>query len=881
MIGRRPDVRATGPGSVAAERIDGGVSTKVDVFGSVSIPLEVARLDPRSVFADAEVEGFVGRRWLTERLDDFLVTRRAGYVWLEADAGLGKTAFAAWLVRTRGYVGHFSRQSSAGVTGALQNLAAQVITGCGLEEVAPGGMLPGWAVSGHGFGSLLHKAVSARRDRLVLVIDGLDEIGEPETDGLPLGLPPALPDGVFVVGTYRTGYRPGVPACESLPLRISQDDADNRGDLYTYLGAAATEEVLAAKLAECGLGDEAFCQLAVQRCGGVWVYLRYLLSEIRLGLRRADEWDDLPGNLWDFYLRQLQRWQRRTDWPQLQPVLATLAAVTEPVDVSLLSRLSGVNDRMLVRRCCDLWVRPFLTVEGGHARRYAIYHASFRQFLSGQLAPARRGESLDQAPVVAEQLHEAVTLAHGRIADHHLGIFGGLDTELDKLAAEPGLGGTDNGYPLRNLARHLQRAGRGEDLHRLLTCSRAIGPGRAVNVWFDTHDHAATLDVFLHDVDRARGLAEAITDAQVRSGRPPHGLGREVLYALMSASVHTMTNNVNLQLLLALVTAGVWEHTRSLGHARRLANPAERAEALAVLTPQLPIDQQPAVLAEALRAATAITNEYARTRALTGLAPHLPADQQPAVLAEALRAATAITNEYARAQALTGLAPHLPVDQLAEALRAATAITGEYARARALTGLAPHLPVDQLAEALRAATAITDEYARAEALTGLAPQLPIDQQPAALAEALQEATAITSEYFRAQALTGLAPHLPADQQAEALRAATAITDEYARAQALTGLAPHLPADQLAGVLRVSHVHDSQLVETVLARLRELQTPVATRNGMRVLRLALQRKHRASCLLAIGESAGMLSDDAGSATLAGFLVSVRNASLWWP
>ena len=65
MIGR-PDVHALGPGSVAAGRIEGGVTTYVDVFGSVSIPLEVARLDPARVFADADVAGFVGREWLRD-----------------------------------------------------------------------------------------------------------------------------------------------------------------------------------------------------------------------------------------------------------------------------------------------------------------------------------------------------------------------------------------------------------------------------------------------------------------------------------------------------------------------------------------------------------------------------------------------------------------------------------------------------------------------------------------------------------------------------------------------------------------------------------------------------------------------------------------------
>ena len=130
-----------------------------------------------------------------------------GYVFIEAEAGLGKTAFAAWLVKTRGYLSHFSRYAggrSARV--ALQNLSAQLITGFGLDEQAPGGMLPEWAQTPGGFESLLGIAAGRAREdgrRLVLVVDGLDE-AEPSGEGLPFGLPGLLP-GRGVCGRHVPG----------------------------------------------------------------------------------------------------------------------------------------------------------------------------------------------------------------------------------------------------------------------------------------------------------------------------------------------------------------------------------------------------------------------------------------------------------------------------------------------------------------------------------------------------------------------------------------------------------------------------------------------------------------------------------------------------
>ena len=155
-------------------------------------------------------------------------------MFIEAEAGLGKTAFAAWLVSTRGYLSHFSRYAGGrSVRVALQNLSAQLITGFGLDEQAPGGMLPEWAQTPGGLESLLGIAAGrARRDgrTLVLVVDGLDE-AEPSGEGLPFGLPGLLPDGVHVVGTYPAGRFPGRPDAPAATIRVRKDDPRNRDEI--------------------------------------------------------------------------------------------------------------------------------------------------------------------------------------------------------------------------------------------------------------------------------------------------------------------------------------------------------------------------------------------------------------------------------------------------------------------------------------------------------------------------------------------------------------------------------------------------------------------------------------------------------------------------
>jgi hypothetical protein len=815
-VTRRLDVSAPGEGAIAVGGDIGSAWTThigTQVLGMAAVPVAAAARDPGPIFTATGVDTFTGRGWLAGEVDRFIASNPCGYVFVEAEAGLGKTAFAAWLVKTRGYLSHFSRYSGGrSVRVALQNLSAQLVRDFGLDEQAPGGMLPEWAQAPGGFESVLGMASRRARERglrLVLVVDGLDE-AEPSGEGLAFGLPSLLPDGVYVVGTYRTGHWPGRPDSPAVTVLIGKDDLRNRRDIREFLTKAAGEEVLAARLAEASIDPADFVAVLAERCEGVWVYLRYVLQELRIGLRRPDAIGDLPSGLWNYYVAQIRYWQNDPAWDEsLLPLLATLGVAGEPLPTVVLARLAGDLDTVAVRRWCDFTFRPLLTTTRAPGvsapLRYEIYHASFRQVLKalpGEQSLDPREERPYELQALANELREATVAAHGRIADTYLSCFGGLTADLPVLAKNPGAASIDDGYPLRHLGRHLLHARRAADLHRLLGVAHPVSSGREDNVWFAAHDHADCLVSYLDDLARARQAAAAATDQALAQHQSGPALSTEIRYALMASSIASRAAGISAELLGLLIRAGIWSPRRGLDHARSLNEPSDRFDALVAVHLYLNTDEQSAVVAEALAAATAITDERRRAWALTALAEHLPPD----LLAQALTAATAITDDYVRVVALTGLAPHLLPNLLAQALAVATAITDEDARAGALTGLAEHLPSGLAAQALATATAIatTDDHRRVEALTALAPQLPPDQRASALGQALAAATAITYDYSRAQALTALAPQLLPDQRAsvlaEALATATAITDERWRAQALTALAPQLPPDQRASVL---------------------------------------------------------------------------------
>ena len=867
-------------------------------FGVSAVPLAAAARDPAPVFTAADVEVFTGRRWLVAEVDRFIARNPCGYVLVEAEAGMGKTAFAAWLAKTRGYLSHFSRYNGGRSTrSALQNLSAQLIVKFDLSDAAPGGMLPEWAYSAEGFEFLLSRAATRAREsgcRIVLVVDGLDE-AEPTGGGLPFGLPKLLPDGVYVVATYRTGWSPGRPETAAVTVGIGKDDPRNVRDIGEFLTRLAGEEVLADRLAEALTAPTDFVRLLAERCGGVWVYLRYVLDELRLGLRRADAASDLPYGLHGYYADQIRCWQRDPAWEEcLLPLLATLGVAGEPLPSATLGRLAGNLSPSDVRRLCDLTFRPLLTTtraEPGALLRYEIYHASFRQVLKADHSEpdlASGGLSYE-LEALADHLRQATRAAHSRIADTYIGSFGGLSAGLPVLASSPAAAGADDGYPLRHLVRHLHHAGRTADLHQILATSGQLSYSRRVNVWFTAHDTTGFLVSYLNDLSRAQVISAAATARAIGRQQPAPSLGMEIRYAFMAASITSRANGIRPELLDLLMHTGKWSPERGLDHARRLTDPDSRFHALMTVHEHVTAARKPLITGEALAAAAAISDDYFRAEALTGLIPHLGPDQ----IALALDAAATISDSYRRAEALTGLIPHLGPDQIALALDAAAAISDDSYRAQVLTLLVPHLPPgrrhDALAQALDAAAAISDSDGCAEALTGLVPHLPASQRSDALARALDAAAAISNDSNRAQALTRLVPHLPASQRSDALAraldaatkatrglipltraltsliphlgpdqialaldAAAAISDSYRRAQVLIDLMPHLPPDQQDNTLaRALHASAAISNESNRAKaLAELAPYLSADQLARVLDLATAISddyHRAQAL----------------------------------
>ncbi|MFC9261331.1 hypothetical protein ACFT25_16130 [Streptomyces hydrogenans] len=787
--------------------IDGTVHGSIlthPVFSVGAVPLAMAVKDPSAVFADVGVDMFQGRGWLIDRIDDFRVRHRCGFLWIEGDAGVGKTALAAHLVSQRGYAAHFARLAGGTTTRvALRNLAGQLITSYGLGDFAPGGMLPEWAHSPEGFEAVLTAAAAAAveaGDVLVLLLDGLDE-AEQEGHLLPWGIPALLPDGVFVIGTCRTGHPVEGTESPTLTLRLDADDPRNHADIRAYLRLAVTEGRLSAALAAADVTDEEFTRTLAQQCAGVWMYLRYVLDEVRIGLRHPADVAALEAGLLRYYASQMARWEAQDDWRLVgAPLISVLAALREPATADHLRRLAGVEDARAISLWCDRWLRPFLSADAGEDRAYMIYHASAREFFGGGLPPMVDGHP-DHWTARAQRLRAGRRAAHSRIADAYLVSYGGLTEGLPLLAANPSLAGADRGFALRNLTHHLIRAEREQEVHRLLRTEWQAQGRKPVNVWFAAHDHTDDLDAYLEDLATARRAAEAATDAELARGVPPSSWALEARYALMRSCMGSLADSLPPELALELVERGLWTPARALDHARRLIDPMVRPRILLDLRPYLSEQTSLQVLQEVTAECRSRRGDPAGAGSLTGAVFWREDRAQPDEVEAARAAIECLPPGEARLWKLLDLIPFLPPDQREKAVREAleeVSTTDDLHQPEwALLQLLPFLGQDArtiaIAEVLAAAgtTPNLENGTRWKAL--LVPYLTGEHKEEIATAALSDARRVPFDPSSGWVLHGLAEHLPPHRLAELVHVAVDSVPGKHLGQVVAGLVPHLDA----------------------------------------------------------------------------------------
>ncbi|MFZ4656662.1 MAG: effector-associated domain EAD1-containing protein [Caldilineaceae bacterium] len=844
---------------VARDKNVRNISAGRDVIGSLLITgdhnqvfvggyerLQDAYINPQSVFDRVDLAHFTGREWLLAKVDAFLQNHDRGYFILEANAGLGKTAFMAWLVKQRKYIHHFCELTPGleGMAHALKSLAAQLARA---YELQPDGVLPSAATRPDFLYNLLVQAAQCRHpgEKIVIVVDALDEAGAPGNQNV-LCLPTGLPEGVFFVVSQR-------PATTMLTIkdaktprhdcRLTAESAENQADMRRFLQSAAVlpEINQAFQASEHQYTAAEFITTLLAKCRGSWIYLYFVLQEIRRGERSPLNLAALPDGMAHYYAQYWQRWRLQTrdnesainpKWYRIyRPLLAMLAAAQDAITLEQLLAWTKINEPIdLVRWYFEEQWRSFLIVtERERKRHYRLYHATLREFFEGRIEQEDRSAQLS----IVKEVAEATRTAHSSLVDRYLDAWGGLEDGLPGLQVHEQRD-LDDCYGLRHLTVHLEAAGRIAELHHLLRAEwvwREAIPyqhqgwqgwldkllnrqpkryrERYQNIWYTVRETVGQTDGYLADITCAWRHADKF------GATYPHDLAKndtgyqeialQCRYALITASFNSLAHNISPELLRELAKKQVWLSQQGLAYACQIPDPQKRLNALTELTPYLAIEQ----CQEALDVVHCVEDSANPVDALVALAIRFIELGQPT---EALGTIDNIKNSFSQVKALIDLLSHLPADDqkkvIQKALHIAQNIEYDSLRAEALTTVIPHLFADKQAkviqEALDLAQNIQGIESQARVLAILVPRLAEFGQ---FQEALRLAQNIGLSYYRVQAQVDLFLYLSPSERENVLYEALHVTPldhhRFTREALLRKLVPHLSLEQIRKVVNIA------------------------------------------------------------------------------
>lgn len=367
-------------------------------FAKASVPISRhIRLGEFQTLVKERTRRFVGREYIFKAIDDLVADPNfpSGYIVVRGEPGIGKTALVAQMVKQAGHVHHFNiaTQNIRSARSFLANVCAQLIVRYQLEHLT----LPPDAEKDSGVLSQLLAEVAEKRDGrpTAILVDAVDEA---EDLGLAPGanilyLPSTLPKGIFFVVTTREKAEFRLFVDYRKDIYMGDDDPRNLEDVRQYIQNYVEEHrtEMAPQIKGWGVEEGEFVEVITEKSEGNFMYLVYVLRDIREGKLITSNVDDirnLPKGLEAYYQRhwRAMRAQDEERFDKYQePVVCILATVREPVTIAQVQEWTELKPTQ-IKRVIDEW-REFLNVDEpvGGDTLYRIYHASFQDFLKEEV----------------------------------------------------------------------------------------------------------------------------------------------------------------------------------------------------------------------------------------------------------------------------------------------------------------------------------------------------------------------------------------------------------------------------------------------------------------------------------------------------------------
>lgn len=365
---------------------------KLDFEGVQSRLLKT--LEPISFVADLSklLKDFTGRKWIFKKIDDWLTNPNGSKIfWLQGAPGTGKSAIAAWLRDNRREIAAFhfctvNSEEKRNPCKLVRSVAYQLSTQMPAYEDKLKGLQLESIVQEYKeaytyFDKLIVQPLAEnypKPDRTIaILIDALDEATCQRRNEIAEFLAQCAdktPDWMRFIVTSR----PESEIVSSLqfldPELLDAATDENKLDILEYLKKRIPHI------------SEEQANTLLARSEGVFLYVRYVCDEIllyqRLRLDRLDEFPQGLGTVYEqFFNRQFGQDLNYYE-KDIRPLLCVILASNEPLQLGLLLKIRGYENRMELFDRLDRLGSLFQRTGGNDEDTIGAFHRSLSDWIT-------------------------------------------------------------------------------------------------------------------------------------------------------------------------------------------------------------------------------------------------------------------------------------------------------------------------------------------------------------------------------------------------------------------------------------------------------------------------------------------------------------------
>ncbi|BAZ79284.1 ATP-binding protein [Sphaerospermopsis kisseleviana CS-549] len=335
-----------------------------------------------------KTQSFCGRGFVFAAFQNFTNTNKKGYFTVIGDAGMGKSTIAAKYVSENNAICYFNVL----VDGRnrpelfLESIRKQLINRYQITNVENADL-----------STLLVKVTEklSENEKLIIVVDALDEVDQKPGAENILYLPKTLPDNVYFLLTRRRYepskkrlYTEGVTQ-EELDLTDKKYDAENAKDIQEYIRFCLEnypehKNGLQNWISNRKITPDDFVQKLADKSENNFMYLRYVLPAIAEGDYDDVNLTQLPQGLQNYYQTHWDRMKMNDSSKEMKVmILFTLVEIATPIPCEMIFNILH-QDEYVVQDVLDEWIEYLRTSNIDGDICYSIYHASFLDFLKAK-----------------------------------------------------------------------------------------------------------------------------------------------------------------------------------------------------------------------------------------------------------------------------------------------------------------------------------------------------------------------------------------------------------------------------------------------------------------------------------------------------------------